>query len=71
MLSIASLMLHGKSWRPGLQDLKSARREAQTVASLLEVDATTGTDATKDRFLSDMEKATVVHIGKWAACSLY
>ncbi|XP_053380746.1 tetratricopeptide repeat protein 28-like isoform X2 [Mercenaria mercenaria] len=57
-----SLMLHGKVWKPSLEELSSAKREALNVATLLDVIPITGPDATKERFLKDIERASVVHI---------
>lgn len=56
-------MLHGKVWMPSLEELTSAKREALNVATLLDVSPITGSDATKERFMKEIEKATVVHIG--------
>ena len=58
-----SLMLHDKLWKPSLEELSSAKREALNVATLLDVTPITGPDATKERFLKEIEKASVVHIG--------
>ncbi|XP_069120674.1 tetratricopeptide repeat protein 28-like isoform X2 [Argopecten irradians] len=59
------LMLHGREWRPSLLDLDWARQECKTIASYLDVDAITGCEATKERFLQDAPKATVLHIASY------
>ncbi|XP_052220078.1 tetratricopeptide repeat protein 28-like [Dreissena polymorpha] len=60
-----SLMLHGKPWRPGLEDLKAAKREATSVAELLDVGPVLCEMATKQKFLQDIEQAAVVHIATY------
>ncbi|XP_060081998.1 tetratricopeptide repeat protein 28-like [Ylistrum balloti] len=59
------LLLHGREWRPSLLDLDWAHQECKTVASYLDVDAITGPEATKARFLQDAPKATVLHIATY------
>lgn len=45
--------------------LPAAKRELSAVASYLNVDPITGPDATKEKFKSSVENATVIHIGKY------
>lgn len=56
------VQLHGKLWQPNFDGLQGAQRELTIVATLLDANLITGHEATKDRFLSEIEKATVVHI---------
>jgi len=41
----------------------AAKKEAQVVANYLDVAAVTGPDATKERFLQESGKASILHIG--------
>ena len=59
------LMLHGREWSPGLEELVSAKREAFNVAACLDVAPITGLEATKRRFMTDITQASVVHIGEY------
>lgn len=43
--------------------LPAANRELHAVASYLNVDPITGPDATKEKFKSSVENATVIHLG--------
>ena len=56
-------MLHGKCWRPGIEDMVSAKREALNVASLLDVSPLLGPEANKEKFMKDVASASVIHIG--------
>lgn len=59
-------MLHGKTWRPGLVELKAAKREAKMLSALLDMDPFTGPEATKETFMKEVERASLVHIGSGA-----
>lgn len=43
--------------------LPAANRELRAVSSYLNVDPITGPDATKEKFKSSVENATVIHLG--------
>lgn len=57
------LLLHDCEWRPSDVYLPAAIRELRAVSSYLNVDPITGPDATKEKFKSSVENATVIHIG--------
>ena len=59
------LLVHDCEWRPSDVYLPAAKRELSAVASYLNVDPITGPDATKEKFKSSVENATVIHIGKY------
>lgn len=63
----SSLMLYRKTWQPG-EELTFAKHEVQLVSSYLDVDPVTGKDMTKQRFLGEIAKATVLHLGKNCIC---
>ncbi len=56
-------MLHDEEWEPKCE-LVEAQSECYKVADILDVSAVVGDYATKDRFLSDIKHATVLHIGE-------
>ncbi|KAK3087168.1 hypothetical protein FSP39_002523 [Pinctada imbricata] len=60
-----SLMLHGSEWKPNVNDMPSAKRELQSVASYLSTDVLSRQDATKDRFIEEAPKATVIHLATY------
>lgn len=57
------LLLHDCEWRPSDVYLPAANRELRAVSSYLNVDPITGPDATKEKFKSSVENATVIHLG--------
>ncbi|ESO98992.1 hypothetical protein LOTGIDRAFT_231307 [Lottia gigantea] len=57
----SSLVLNGKEWKPH-SDMNSAKKELKNIAKCLDIDPIIGEDATKDRFLQEIQKATVIHI---------
>ena len=59
------LLVHDCEWKPSDVYLPAAKRELSAVASYLNVDPITGPDATKEKFKSSVENATVIHIGKY------
>ena len=58
-----SLCLHGGQWKP-ISELKHAQSECIQVADILDTTAIVGAEATKKRLLSELQQATVLHIGK-------
>ena len=57
-----SLTLHNKQWKP-IGELKQAQSECLQVAEILQTSAFVGAEATKKRFLSEIQHATVLHMG--------
>lgn len=60
--SSPSVLVHGYTWKPG-GDLMSARRELNMVGELLDADPIVGDQATKQRFLQEVQDACIIHIG--------
>ncbi len=58
-------MLHGKPWKVA-NELSEAQRECFQVADILDTSAIVGVDATKNRLLSEMREATILHIGQFS-----
>ncbi|XP_071802673.1 uncharacterized protein [Asterias amurensis] len=68
----AKLKLHEKVWEP-LSELKSAQAEAHKVAHQLDTEVMVGSKVTKESLLSELPKATLVHLamyGSWEQGSL-
>ncbi len=59
---IHRVMLYGKSWKVA-NELSEAQTECFQVADILDTAAIVGEDATKNRLLSEMREATILHIG--------
>ena len=57
------LLLFGREWSP-TSEMQSAQTECLKVADMCDVVAVVGEKATKDRFLSEIQTAAVIHIGK-------
>ena len=57
-----SVLVHGRAWKPG-GNLMSARRELNMVGELLDADPIIGDQATKQRFLQEVQDACIIHIG--------
>ena len=64
--TIPDVHLNGKIWSP-INQSDLAEEELNTIASLLGVDAVTGTQATKDRFLKTLPETSVVHLATYAS----
>ena len=62
MLYAYSVLVHGRAWKAG-GDLKSARRELHMVGELLDANPIVSDDATKQRFLQEIQDASIIHIG--------
>ena len=60
---IFRVWLRGREWEPK-KELTKAQSECFKVAQVLNVTAVVGEEATKDRFLKDIQGATIVHIGQ-------
>ncbi|KAJ8300636.1 hypothetical protein KUTeg_022155 [Tegillarca granosa] len=60
-----SLMLHGRVWHPSTGDLPSSKREIYAIASYCDVDPITGPEATKEYFLQEVHKATILHVSTY------
>ena len=60
--SAPSVLVHGRAWKPG-GDLTSARRELNVVGELLDAVPIVGDQATKQRFLQEVQDACIIHIG--------
>ena len=56
------MCLHGGQWKP-VGELKQAQSECLQVADILDTTAIVGAEATKKRFLVELQQATVLHIG--------
>ncbi|XP_071154491.1 tetratricopeptide repeat protein 28-like isoform X2 [Mytilus edulis] len=57
-----SAILHGSAWKPSCISLPAAKRELSTVGSWLDVSPITGSQATKETFLKEIQNSTVIHI---------
>ena len=58
-----SVSLYGRDWKP-VNSLRGIQRECHEISDLLDVKAVTGADATKQRAMTEIRTATVLHIGE-------
>lgn len=61
----SSVYLYEKEWNPR-RELAHSQTECFKIAELLGAHAVVGDEAIKDRFLKEVQEATVVHIGRLA-----
>ena len=59
-----SVQLYGEEWKPR-RELKKCQDECFKVAEILGVHAVVGEEATKDRFMKELQEATIIHVGKF------
>ncbi|XP_076455182.1 uncharacterized protein LOC143289867 isoform X2 [Babylonia areolata] len=60
-----SLLVHGRPWKPS-SELLSAKHELSIVGGLLDADPIVSEQATKQRFLREIQDASVIHIATHA-----
>ncbi|KAK6195644.1 hypothetical protein SNE40_001029 [Patella caerulea] len=58
------LMLDESEWKPS-GDMLSAKRELNSVAKILDVDPILLTEATKEKFLFEIQRSTIIHIATY------